>query len=218
MAARRLCLALITLLVWAALCRGLHAVLAPGGWTAPKLLMMVSFFVALPWVGYCAAHGLVGFVLLLAKHRGAPEPLPDGPLPRTAISVTVRNEDMDAVLPPLRRLLAALDAIGAGDAFALFVLSDTADPDAASDEEAAVAAFRVRDRDPGRIHYRRRRSNEGFKAGNVMEFLDHHAAGFELMLVLDADSQMSARAVLRLVRTMRDAPHLAIVQHLTIGL
>ena len=32
-----------------------------------------------------------------------------------------------------------------------------------------------------------------------MDFLDHHAGGFELMLVLDADSEMSAAAVLRLV-------------------
>ena len=35
-----------------------------------------------------------------------------------------------------------------------------------------------------------------------MEFLEHHAEGFELMLTLDADSEMSAAAVLQLVRAM----------------
>ena len=51
-----------------------------------------------------------------------------------------------------------------------------------------------------------------------MDFLDHHAEGFELMLTLDADSEMSAAAVLRLVRAMQADPTLAIAQHLTVGL
>jgi membrane glycosyltransferase len=51
-----------------------------------------------------------------------------------------------------------------------------------------------------------------------MEFLDRHAEGFELMLILDADSAMTPEAVLRLVVAMRDDPTLGIVQHLTVGL
>jgi membrane glycosyltransferase len=51
-----------------------------------------------------------------------------------------------------------------------------------------------------------------------MDFLDHHAEGFELMLTLDADSAMSATAVLRLVRALLADPTLAIAQHLTVGL
>ncbi len=47
-------------------------------------------------------------------------------LPATAITVTVRNEDMGTVLPPLRRLLDQLDAAGAGERFALFGLADPA--------------------------------------------------------------------------------------------
>ena len=85
-------------------------------------------------------------------------------------------------------------------------------------EHQAIARFRAEDRDPARIHYRRRAANTGFKAGNIMDFLDHHADGFELMLTLDADSEMSAAAVLRLVRAMQADPTLAIAQHLTVGL
>ena len=81
-----------------------------------------------------------------------------------------------------------------------------------------MAAFRAEDRDPARIRYRRRAANTAFKAGNIMDFLDHHAEGFELMLTLDADSEMSAAAVLRLVRAMQADPTLAIAQHLTVGL
>ncbi len=222
MAARRLLVVTIVLAVTLLLAWLLRAVLAPGGWTVAKLLMMGSFLGAIPWVGFCLANGAIGFALIMARDWRTPAPVapiaPPDQLPRTAIAVTVRNEDMGTVLPPLRRLLDQLDAAEASAQFALFILSDTADPASAATEEQEVAAFRTEDRDPTRVRYRRRTSNDGFKAGNIMDFLEHHADGFELMLVLDADSQMTAEAVLRLVRIMHDNPRLAVVQHLTVGL
>jgi membrane glycosyltransferase len=203
------CLSLLTavLLWWP-----MHRALAPGGWTVAKATIMGSFALATLWVGLCFAQGVVGGIALLFRPRQpAFYPVPGS---RIAIAVTVRNEDMGVVLPPLRRLLDGLDAAGAGDRFALFVLSDSTD----TSEERAIAAFRTADRDPERIRYRRRTDNERFKAGNIMEFLDHRSDGFGLMLVLDADSDMSAHAALRLAHEMEANPHLAIVQHLTVGL
>ncbi len=205
----------IVLLVSVCLGVAMWSALAPGGWTVAKALMMASCLGAAPWVGFCAANGLIGFLLILLRPVG--RPVTGGVLPRTAIALTVRNEDMGLVLPPIRRLLDGLDAAGTGDAFALFVLSDTSGPGAGA-EASAVASFRAGDRDPLRIHYRRRRDNTGFKAGNIMEFLNDQADGFELMLILDADSEMTARAVSRLVAAMRDDPGLGIIQHLTVGL
>jgi len=66
-------------------------------------------------------------------------------------------------------------------------------------------------------HYRRRTVNEGFKAGNVMDFLDHHAAGLDYFLCLDADSEMTPAAVLRLVACMEADDRLAILQQLIHG-
>ncbi len=214
---RRLLVVLITVLGALALDAALWAALAPGGWTGAKIVMLVSFALATPWVGFCLANGAIGFAILMARGRSTPpwDPEPPTHLPMTALVVTVRQEDMSCVLPPLRRLLDALDAAGVGVRFAACILSDTAGP--ATEEEQAVAAFRAADRDPARIRYHRRSSNEGYKAGNVMDFLDHHAAGFEVMVTLDADSQMSARAVLRLVGALAREPRLAIVQHLVVG-
>ena len=120
------------------------------------------------------------------------------------------------MLPPLARLLHGLEAAGVAGRFTLWLLSDTADPAAAAAEEVAIAAFRSR---AGSIpvHYRRRAENTGFKAGNVMEFLEHHAGGAELMLCLDADSEMTAAAVLRLVACMEADPQIAILQQLIVG-
>ena len=219
MAARRSLVVLIVLLVALGLGLLLVRVLAPGGWTLPKVVMMAAFVGTAPWTGLCFANAVIGFVLLLRQPKDAGDAhLGQPPVPTVAIVTTIRDEDMRRVLPPLRHLLHDLDASGSGGIFALFILSDTAGAEAAATEQRAVAAFREEDRDPGRIHYRRRTANTGFKAGNIMDFLDHHADGFELMLTLDADSRMSAEAVLRLVRTIQAEPSLAIVQHLTVGL
>jgi membrane glycosyltransferase len=219
---RRAVVALIALLTGLGLGTLLVQVLAPGGWTVAKLVMLVAFAGTAPWTGLCLANGLIGFLILVARREPMRtlSPVTDdhATLPRTAIAMTVRDEDMRRVLPPLRRLLHELDLTGVGDAFAVFVLSDTRDASAAEAEQQAVAAFRAEDRDPARIRYRRRAANIGFKAGNIMDFLDHHAEGFELMLTLDADSEMSAAAVLRLVRALQADPTLAIAQHLTVGL
>ena len=222
---RRRLFALIAIAAATALTVLLLCALMPGGWTGAKIVMFAAFLGTVPWTGICAANGLIGFCLLVFARDPvrATFPIEDrlpfaGPPPRTAVALTIRNEDMESVLPAMRRLLDGLDRSGHGDAFALCILSDTQAGPAAEIEERAVAAFRAADPDPGRIRYRRRPENTGFKAGNIMDFLDHHADGFELMLTLDADSEMSAAAVLRMVRAMQAAPRLGIVQHLTVGL
>lgn len=191
-------------------------VLAPGGWTVVKLLLLACFVPVTPWLGVCLFNGLAGFLILVFARRPARLVLPVAgdidaqPIAaHTALALTVRNENLADALPPI---LALMDALAAyGDRFALFVLSDSSDV-------AAIAAEEKAARSDARIRYRRRVSNRGFKAGNVMDFLDHHAAGFDFAITLDADSQMTAAAVVQLVRIMQADPKLGLVQHLTVGL
>jgi membrane glycosyltransferase len=196
---------------------------AGGGWTVWEVLILLCLAAHAPWLGLSATTGTAGLALrLLARDpaaavlpalrrlpRGGGEP--PAPRCRTLIAACVRLEDMGSVLPPLDRLLGDLRAGPGGDRFALGVLSDTPDGDAATREAAAVA--RVAARHPaGAVLYRRRARNDGYKAGNVMDFLDRHADGFDFVLVLDADSRMSAEAVRRLVAAMEADPGLAILQ------
>lgn len=222
---RRTIFAAIVVLTAAGLTALLVAALAPGGWSVAKMLILLCFLGAAPWLGACAGNALLGIAILSLARDPARAVLPApadpdaGPIRlRTALAVTIREEDMAQVLPPLRRLLDGLDAAGEAATFALFILSDTLDDALAADEMRAVAAFRAADANPGRIRYRRRRDNAGFKAGNVMDFLDHHADGFEAAVMLDADSAMTAPAVLRLVRLLQARQDIGIVQHLTVGL
>lgn len=193
------------------------AVLAPGGWTAWEVLILLCYLGTIPWSALSAANALVGLAILLGAKDPPASVLPalraTHPAPprgRTAIAICVRNEDMAAVLPPLGRLMDGLPS----DRFALWVLSDTPAGPAAEVEEAAVRAFAAA---RPNAHYRRRAVNEGFKAGNVMDFLDHHAEGLDYFLCLDADSEMTPQAVLRLVACLEADDRLAIVQQLIHG-
>ena len=94
--------------------------LMPGGWTGAKVAMFASFLGTVPWTGICAANGVIGFCLLVFARDPvrATFPVEDrlpfaGPPPRTAIALTIRNEDMESVLPAMRRLLDGLDTLDA---------------------------------------------------------------------------------------------------------
>ena len=99
---------------------GLVALLAralgEGGWTAVKLLLLLAFLPVAIWLGICVGNAVSGFAVLVGARRAARAVLPvQGEIEhgaitlRTALAVTVRNEDLHAVLPPLGRLIAALD-------------------------------------------------------------------------------------------------------------
>ncbi|TCZ66078.1 glucans biosynthesis glucosyltransferase MdoH [Roseicella aquatilis] len=198
--------------------------MALGGWTTWEVLAFACLAGTAPWTALCAANALVGLAILLlaADPPAAVLPAlrrarPGAPSLTTAIAVCIRSEDMAQVLPPLARLLDGLEAAGAGGRFVLWFLSDTADPGAAAAEAAAINAFRAARPVGIPVQYRRRAENAGFKAGNVMDFLDHHAGDAQLMLCLDADSEMTAPAVLRLVACMEADPKLGILQQLIVG-
>jgi membrane glycosyltransferase len=195
--------------------------LLPGGISVLEALILGCVLLTTPWAALSAANSLVGLAILLGA-RDPPAAVlpalsrirPGPPASTTALLVCLRNEDMDAVLPPLARLLDGLAAAGAADRFRLWLLSDTRDPAAAAAEAAAIAAFAA---SHPATRYRRRVENTGFKAGNVMDFLDHHLTDEAFFLTLDADSVMTPAAVLRLVAVMEAEPKLAIVQQLIVG-
>ena len=218
---RRILFVLLAVVITAGLLRLAIAVLAPGGWTPWEALILLCFLGTMPWSALSAANALVGLAIrLLAKDPVAAvlpalrQMRPGPPQGRTAIAICIRNEDMSAVLPPLGRLMDALAARGMADRFALWLLSDTPASPAAESEEAAIRAFAAGRTD---TNYRRRAVNDGFKAGNVMDFLDRHAEGLDHFLCLDADSEMTPDAVLRLVAVLEADPKLAIVQQLIHG-
>ncbi|WP_407527394.1 glucans biosynthesis glucosyltransferase MdoH [Methylobacterium oryzisoli] len=221
---RRILVLLLCLVTCTIVTVGIVRVLGAGGWNLLDGLLLVCCLVALPWTVLGLWNAVIGFLLLRAGPVGMAAACPVAPAGdraeplhlRTAVVMTLRNEQPERALARLRLVVQGLEESGEGAWFSVHVLSDTDDPGLAVREEAAMTAWRAAV--PGwaaRLHYRRRGDNTGFKAGNLQEFCAR--AEEALMLPLDADSLMSGRAIVRLVRIMQAHPRLGILQGLVVG-
>ena len=141
----------------------------------------------------------------------APVQLPTGQ--RTALVMPIYNEEPGRVFAGLRAMWEDLGATGPqGARFDLFILSDTTDPDVWLAEIEAWQ--RLRQSVPGgdRIFYRRRLKNRRRKSGNIEDFLTRWGSGYAYMLVLDADSLMSARSMVTRMERMDANPQVGLIQ------
>ncbi len=223
---RRLIVVTLNVVTYLALLWGAAKVLGAGGWTLVDVVMFICFMIGTPWtvlgfwnavIGLWLLHGHKDPMAAVAPFAAAGDS--DTPITvKTAVLMTVRNEDPARAILRLMTVKASIDATGQGRQFSYFVLSDTNDPDVATQEEKAVEAWRLGNADSSRITYRRRPVNTGFKAGNVRDFCDRWGSQYELMLPLDADSLMSGEAIVKLVRMMQAHPRLGILQSLVVGM
>jgi len=209
------------LLIWAAI-----NVLKAGGWSLVDTALLIAFAVGSPWtvlgfwnsvIGLWLLHGVRDPITKVAPYARAGN-LPTPITVRTAILMTLRNEDPERAILRLKTVKESIDATGFGEQFGYFVLSDTDDPSIAEAEEKAVAAWQRTLPDPQQVIYRRRADNTGFKAGNLRDFCERWGREYELMLPLDADSLMSGDTVIRLVRIMQAHRQLGILQSLVVGM
>ncbi|MEO0618162.1 MAG: glucans biosynthesis glucosyltransferase MdoH [Pseudomonadota bacterium] len=222
---RRWTILVVNLLTVGALTAAMIALLAPGGWSLAKIGMMAAYVTTLPWLSIGFWNAVIGFGLLARDTNPMLAVNPDladidetDPITtRTAVVMAIRNEDPAVSIGRLRAIFADLDRTGVLSHFDFHVLSDTTDPKIATREEEIVARWQREAGRRGRIHYRRRTSNEGFKAGNIEEFCDRHVDDYDYFLPLDADSFMSAKAILRLVRALQQNPRIGLLQGLVVG-
>ena len=201
-------------------------ILGAGGWTLVDIILFAGFAAGTPWTVIGFWNSLIGLWQLHVRRDTANEVAPfaaagDLATPihiKTAIFMTVRNEDPARAVLRLKTVKASVDATGEGAAFSYFVLSDTNNPEVAAAEEAGVAAWKAADPDRDRIVYRRRTDNKGYKAGNVRDFCERWGSAYTLMLPLDADSLMEGAQIVRLVRMMQAHPQIGILQSLVVGM
>lgn len=196
------------------------------GFSVSGLVMLAAFVMTLPYLTLTFWSSLIGFLVLRFSRDPIASVLPAAARAklnavsrsRTAVVMPTRNEDPEEVIRRLGAMASWLDSEAPDEHYEFFILSDTLDPAIARKEEEVFAAWRESAVRPERLHYRRRTSNEGFKAGNVREFMERHGDRFEFMLVLDSDSVMSADAIRRLVSIMDADAKIGILQPLIVGL
>ncbi|QIB32436.1 glucans biosynthesis glucosyltransferase MdoH [Ancylobacter pratisalsi] len=223
---RRALVALLNAATYAGLVVLFVRLLAHGGFSLLDGFLLLAFCLSTPWTVLGFWNALIGLWMLHgpadakeAVYPYAAKAADDAPITvRVAMVMTLRNEDPVRAFARLRVMHDELARSGAGDHFAWFVLSDSTQAEIAAQEEAIFADWLSSLEGGARVHYRRRTDNEGFKAGNIREFLERWGDAHDLMLVLDADSLLGAPTILRMVRIMQANPMLGILQSLVVGM
>ncbi len=165
--------------------------------------------------GFCTA--LVGFYVI---NRGGDSSritetlagVEDPPLASTAIVMPAFNEDVSRVFEGLRVVFRSVQETGKLEHFDFFVLSDSNQPNQWIREEVAWTELCKQVGGFGKIFYRKRRQSINKKAGNVADFLRRWGRRYRYMIVLDADSIMTGKALVQLVALMEKNPQVGIIQ------
>jgi membrane glycosyltransferase len=196
----------------------MYDILRADGLTLIEQGVLALFTILFTWITGAFWTALAGFAVCL--RGGDPHVLRSQEVAgraltgRTALAMPIYNEDTARVFGGLEVIWSQLAAHPEGRAFDLFVLSDTRKPEIAALEERAWAALVARHDAAGRIFYRRRRENIGRKAGNIEDFVRNWGGAYDHAVVLDADSVMSAHALVTLAGMMEAHPEAGIIQAL----
>src|SRR6056297_2409644 len=169
-------------------------------------LVMVTFF----WIALAVGTATLGLACHMmhnrAQARATPAPL------NVALLGPIYNEDTSEVFGNACAMMSALRGAGAAHRFDLFILSDTQDAAIAMAEQRAFVTLRAALPPDCAVWYRRRVQNTGRKVGNIGQWLENWGAAHDAMLVLDADSLMSAEAIVALSDEMSADPTAGLIQ------
>lgn len=180
-----------------------------------RFLMVLLFVLTFGWIALFFWSSLFGFFELLRKARvpGIKWPAEDAALDsRTAILMPVYNEQPVGVTANLLAMAEDLAQTGQGKAFDIFVLSDTTNPKMwVAEEKVWLEAQKML---PPEItmYYRRRAKNVARKSGNIEDFCNRWGARYDYMIVLDADSLLAGKTMVKMVQLMQANEHTGIIQ------
>lgn len=174
-------------------------------------LFLILFSINFLWVSFAFAQALLGFLLHLKPRLiKQSEQEPDF---TTAILLPIYNEDPIRIKAALKVMREDLLAKAPGK-YAFFILSDTNKADAWIAEEQAFLDLINKDDSGCPVYYRRRQQNTERKAGNIGDWVQRWGGAYEAMIVLDADSVMSAECMLTLSRRLAASPGIGLIQTL----
>jgi len=180
----------------------------------PMFVLFVSCFtwICVPfWIAFWGLIVILFRIDPLALESRRPLRKSVGPLTaRTAIVMPVYNESSAEVFGALSAMYDEVARLEEGPLFDFFVLSDTRVEPIAKREVELWNLLKSEGRD--RLFYRRRVENRGKKAGNIEDFVRSWGAHYEHLLILDADSLMTADTIRDLALVMQSNPQAGIIQ------
>jgi membrane glycosyltransferase len=192
-----------------------------GSWATTILLMV--FGVLFAWIGIGFWTAVFGFLALRpggdpwslssanTGHARSSEP-GNVSLAPTAVVLPIYHEPVQRTLAGLRAVFEELAQQKQAEAVDFYVLSDSRDPEIWLEEQATCDSMRVGLGAHQRLFYRRRRINQNYKSGNIADFLRRWGQKYRYMIVLDADSLLSASCITQLIELMENRPQAGIIQ------
>jgi membrane glycosyltransferase len=193
-----------------------HGVIGFDEFWGLKLILVGLFAINALWLALWCVIGVAGFLMILCRRRVSTITVDDLQLRkvagRTAVLMPIFAEATEQVFGVACATLRALAQERGGENFDLFILSDTTDPLISAREEAMLRTARMLLENGQHLYYRRRATNSDKKAGNIAEWCRRWGAAYEYMVVLDADSLMSGKALVRLAAALEHNPDVALIQ------
>jgi membrane glycosyltransferase len=130
----------------------------------------------------------------------------------TAIVFPIKDEDTAQVFGNIAAVRESLREAGAEHLFDVYVISNSDDPNCWVEEELAWRS--ISNTFEG-VYYWRRHRKQGKKPANIAEFCERWGSRYEYMVILDADSLMSADCLVTLVGLMEHNPRAGLMQTTT---
>ncbi|SUO97168.1 glucans biosynthesis glucosyltransferase MdoH [Suttonella ornithocola] len=168
-------------------------------------ILLILFSITFYWVSFSATGTLAGLIPMIRRENQASS---EGG--KVAILMPVYGEDPKMTGAALLAISESLSTTTVANRCEIFILSDTQNADAWIRE--TVAFQLLRQKSPLPVWYRRRRRNIARKSGNIEEFIKRWGARYDYILMLDADSLMSAETIVKMIARMDASPRLGLLQ------
>jgi len=177
------------------------------GLSAREIVILVLFAILFAWIAASFWLTVFGAVARFTRADVLPLKKPSGiSAARTAILMPVYNEDISRVFSGVRAIREQ-----AGPDFDFYILSDSTNPASWVAEELEWQKLTA-SLGASNVFYRHRARNEGRKAGNIQDFCENWGQLYDYMVILDADSLMTGKALSELVGLMDANPRTALIQ------
>jgi membrane glycosyltransferase len=188
-----------------------------------EAIVYVLFSISFAFVSIGFSQAVLGFLIFLFSKNPTYtatgiqiEYNPNSIKTKTALLVPVYNEDPERVAQRVRAVYRSLQTELSREKFSVFILSDTQNEESGSKETRVFAKLRTELDARINFAYRRRVPNAGRKAGNIMDFCTRWGHEYDYMIILDADSIMSGKTIVKLIQMMEANTKAGIIQTLAL--
>lgn len=198
-----------------------YIILEPNQLRAIEIAQLTLAFCLYIWLSISFWTSIIGFILKLSKRdplslkRERHVPSVNYALTKKyAVVMPVYNEDTNRIMAGFAANALALDDHSQGKQFDFFMLSDTQDEQLINKEQIAWPELlkTLPKSLQKRCFYRLRQENTGRKVGNIKDFCQRWGYAYEGMIVLDADSLMTASKMVELAQRLEVNKNTGLIQ------